>query len=202
MILRSLALAASALILLSSCTELPGNGGSGRPYLAGLGVTSPAPSGFSNPAEAASFWDGDTIHGTARIRINRSEQRAYFYKDDYLVGVSPISTGNEENTTPPGTFKVTEMGIDHESSVYGIIRDLATGEVVNNNADLRIDKPGPGQEFIHAPMPFFLRFNYGIGMHAGYLPGYPASHGCVRMPKQMAAKFFENAQVGTPVIVE
>jgi lipoprotein-anchoring transpeptidase ErfK/SrfK len=202
MSLRFYPLAAIALLLLSSCTEFPSNGNSGRGYLAGLGVTAPEPSGFSNPAEAASFWDGDTVNGAPSIRINRNDQRAYFYKDDYLVGVSPISTGNAENATPPGKFRVSEADIDHESSAYGIIKDTTTGETVNNNADIRTDKPGPGQEFVHAPMPYFLRFNYGIGMHAGYLPGFPASHGCVRMPEQMAAKFFENASVGTPVTVE
>jgi hypothetical protein len=50
-------------------------------------------------------------------------------------------------------------------------------------------------------MPFFIRFNGGIGMHAGRLPGYPASHGCVRMPRAMAAHFFANAPLGTPVTV-
>ena len=97
---------------------------------------------------------------------------------------------------------MTQKSKDHESSVYGIIRDVATGQTINNDADIRVHKPGPGQEFVHAPMPYFLRFNYGIGMHAGFLPGYPASHGCVRMPEQMAAKFFEHAPVGTPVVVE
>ena len=48
-------------------------------------------------------------------------------------------------------------------------------------------------------MPYFLRVHGGVGMHAGYLPGYPASHGCIRLPKEMALKFFEDAPVGTPV---
>ena len=48
-------------------------------------------------------------------------------------------------------------------------------------------------------MPYFLRIHGGIGMHAGYLPGYPASHGCIRLPQQMAIEFFKNATVGTPV---
>ena len=99
MSLRFLILTASALLVLASCTEFPSNGRPSRGYLAGLGITSPQPSGFSNPAEAASFWDGDTVHGTPSIRINRNDQRAYFYKDDHLVGVSPISTGNAEHAT-------------------------------------------------------------------------------------------------------
>jgi hypothetical protein len=51
------------------------------------------------------------------------------------------------------------------------------------------------------PMPYFLRIQGGIGMHAGYLPGYPASHGCIRLPKEMAVHFFQNAPIGTPVAI-
>lgn len=199
---RFLVTASLAILSLSACTtvQTAGNGATG--YLAGLGMTSPQTTGFSNPAEAASFWDGDSIQGAPSIRISRQDQRAYFYKDSYLVGVSPISTGNDEHETPTGKFKVTQMSKDHESSLYGVIKDVATGQIVNKDADTRLHQPGPGQEFVHAPMPYFLRFNGGIGMHAGFLPGYPASHGCVRMPDQMAAKFFEHATIGTPVTVE
>lgn len=200
--IRHFIAAALAALTLSSCVTLPGTGSGSPGYMAGLGVTSPSTTGFTNPAEASSFWDGDSIVGTPSIYINLAAQRAYFYKSGQLVGVSPISTGNDEHATPPGSFKVTQKSKDHESSLYGVIKDVATGRIVNEDADTRIHKPGPGQEFVHAPMPYFLRFNGGIGMHAGFLPGYPASHGCVRMPRQMAEKFFEHATLGTPVVVE
>lgn len=200
--IRNFIAAALAALAVSSCSSLPTAGGGSPGYMAGLGVTSPMTTGFSNPAEASSFWDGDSIVGTPSIRIHLAAQRAYFYKSGQLVGVSPISTGSDEHATPPGTFKVTQKSKDHESSLYGVIKDLATGQIINKDADTRIHKAGPGQEFVHAPMPFFLRFNHGIGMHAGFLPGYPASHGCVRMPEQMAQKFFEHATLGTPVVVE
>ena len=58
-----------------------------------------------------------------------------------------------------------------------------------------------GGKFVPAPMPYFMRFNGADGMHAGYLPGYPASHGCVRMPQQYAIAFFNAVEVGTPVTV-
>jgi lipoprotein-anchoring transpeptidase ErfK/SrfK len=51
-------------------------------------------------------------------------------------------------------------------------------------------------------MPFFLRFTRGYGMHAGYVPRYRASHGCIRMPGEMAEHFFDAAEEGTPVIVK
>jgi lipoprotein-anchoring transpeptidase ErfK/SrfK len=50
-------------------------------------------------------------------------------------------------------------------------------------------------------MPYFLRVKEGLGMHAGYLPGYPASDDCIRLPKEMAVHFFQNAPVGTPVAI-
>ncbi|NNM29506.1 MAG: L,D-transpeptidase family protein, partial [Akkermansiaceae bacterium] len=124
------------------------------------------------------------------------------YKDGQLVGVSPVSTGDSEHVTPPGEFKVSQKNIDHESSLYGRIIDVTTGDVIVADADTRINKPGPDQEYQGAPMHYFLRFNGGIGMHAGHLPGYPASHGCVRLPRRMAQKFYENAEIGTPVLVE
>src|SRR5438046_9083707 len=58
-----------------------------------------------------------------------------------------------------------------------------------------------GGKFIPAPMHYFMRFNGADGMHAGYLPGYPASHGCVRMPEQYAIALFNLVTVGTPVTV-
>jgi L,D-transpeptidase catalytic domain len=58
-----------------------------------------------------------------------------------------------------------------------------------------------GTRFINAPMRYFMQFAPGIGLHAGYLPGYPASHGCVRMPEDKAIAFFQAVSVGTPVTV-
>lgn len=171
-------------------------------YLAGIGFSSAAPTGPQNPAEASKFWDGDSLSGPATIHIVRAEQRAYFYKGDQMAGVTPVSTGSSKYTTPPGTYKVSQKASDYASGTYGTIVDIATGTVINDDADSRKDKPGPGQQFVGAPMPHFLRFNHGIGMHAGYLPGYAASHGCVRLPADMAKKFFEHAEIGTPVIVE
>jgi lipoprotein-anchoring transpeptidase ErfK/SrfK len=68
-------------------------------------------------------------------------------------------------------------------------------ENVEANKDLRPQ----GTIFRGATMPYFLRIHGGIGMHAGYLPGYPASHGSIRLPGKMAVQFFQNAVVGTPV---
>jgi lipoprotein-anchoring transpeptidase ErfK/SrfK len=148
-------------------------------------------------------WDGDSLTGAPRIRISIGEQRAYFYKGDQLAGMSPISTGKGGGyVTPKGSFKITEKRPKHNSTLYGVIVDTRTNEVVNKDADSRIHKPGPGQIFKGAPMDNFMRFNGAVGMHTGFNPGYPASRGCVRMPEEMARSFFVNAPVGTEVVVD
>lgn len=195
---------ASALLLASCIDTKP----PGSDYLAGVGgpIHRPTSGGPGTPAPAipddVSYWEGDDTQGPALIKINRAQQKAFFYKGNKLVGVSRISSGKEDSGTPPGKYKIIQKNKDHKSTLYGVIKDKATGQVINDSADIRVDKVGPGQVFYNAPMPYFMRFNNAIGMHTGYLPGYAASHGCVRMPHHMAEKFFENVQVGTPVIVE
>jgi len=174
-------------------------------YLAGIG--GPAkPSDTSHPAPAIpddiSYWDGEAATGSPLIRINRSQQKASFYKGGVLVGVSKISSGKEDHPTPPGKYKIIEKDKDHKSTIYGVFKDTATGETVNDNVDIRVDKIPPGATFSPAPMPNFMRITNGVGMHTGYLPGYAASHGCIRMPHQMSEVFFDNVVVGTPVIIE
>ena len=77
---------------------------------------------------------------------------------------------------------------------------MRNGNTVVADADADMQVPHGGK-FIPAPMHYFMRFTGADGMHAGYLPGYPASHGCVRMPEQYAIAFFNAVQVGTPVTV-
>jgi hypothetical protein len=149
-----------------------------------------------------SYWDGDGVGGAPLIRINRKEQKASFYKGNLLVGVSRISSGKEDHGTPNGRYKITELDKDHRSSVYGQFKDKVTGQIIDDDADMAKEKVPPGAVFVGAPMPNFMRFNHGVGMHTGFLPGYAASHGCVRMPHRMSEKFFENVKLGTPVIVE
>jgi lipoprotein-anchoring transpeptidase ErfK/SrfK len=150
--------------------------------------------------DGVSYWDGDGVSGPARIRIDLGEQRAYFFKGDQLVGVARVSTGREGYRTPAGRFAVLDKDIDHFSGLYGNFVD-ADGHVVEKDVGVKTHQCPPGAHFSGSSMPYFIRFHGGIGMHAGYLPGYPASHGCVRLPKHIAAHFFNNAEIGTPVEV-
>ena len=154
----------------------------------------------TQPPDLISYWDDSVPAGKPRIVIDLDQQQAFFYKGDKLAGVSIVSTGREGWDTPPGEFKIVEKDRDHFASLFGDYVD-ANGQVVAQNVDRSKDPKPPGAVFQGAPMPYFMRIHGGTGMHAGYLPGYPASHGCIRLPKEMAVHFFENAVVGTPVTV-
>jgi hypothetical protein len=175
-------------------------------YLAAYGPSTGAQRDPNDPGAAlpddVSYWAGDGVSGSPLVRIDLSAQKAFFYKGGQLVGVSRISTGSNEHATPTGRFRITQKSRNHRSNLYGIFKHKITGEVVNDDVDTSKDKVPPGCVYVGAPMPYFMRFNGGIGMHTGYLPGYNASHGCVRMPHKMAKAFFENVAVGTPVVVQ
>jgi lipoprotein-anchoring transpeptidase ErfK/SrfK len=140
-----------------------------------------------------------TDQGTARrgIVVRLSDQRAFLYKDGELVGVSPASTGREGYNTPTGRYRVIGKDIDHRSSLYGEYeRD---GRVIKRGVDVRKDPKPPGAVFVGAPMPYYLKIAPSYGLHAGHVPGYPASHGCIRLPSRWAKRFYYAVKVGTPV---
>ncbi len=196
--LRSLVIISAALFL-ASCNsgEKARLSNPNTPYLAGGGNTeTPGTSGY----DPISYWDGDGVSGRPSVTIFLNEQRAYFYKDDQLVGVSQVSAGREGHDTPPGTYKIIQKDPNHASSLYGDYAD-AIGNVVQKDVELGKDPIPPGAHFVGAPMPYFMRITGGVGMHQGYLPGYPASHGCIRMPGKMAQIFYSNVDLGTPVTV-
>jgi hypothetical protein len=105
--------------------------------------------------------------------VSIPEQRVHVYRNGVRIGVSTCSTGREGHETPTGVFTVLQKDADHRSSTY-------------NNA----------------PMPNMNRLTWGgIALHAGNLPGYPASHGCIRLPLEFSALLFEVTHIGTPVII-
>jgi lipoprotein-anchoring transpeptidase ErfK/SrfK len=145
------------------------------------------------------FFAAISLRAQTSIEIDLEEQTAYLLQNGRAVLASPISSGRYGHLTESGSFKVLEKERMHYSSMYGKIVDPRGNTIV---ADADADMPVPsGGKFIPAPMHYFMRFTGADGMHAGYLPGYPASHGCVRMPQQYAIAFFNAVSVGTPVTV-
>jgi lipoprotein-anchoring transpeptidase ErfK/SrfK len=191
-------MAAAGLLFLAGCESGDPRLADDGQYLGGVYGNGPVSS--SAPVDTISYWDGDGVDGKPSVKISLSEQRAYFYKGDQLVGISQLSTGREGLNTPAGHFRISQKDIDHVSSKYGDYVDAA-GNVIMPNVNADTDPKPAGTHFKGAPMPYFMRVVGGVGMHAGYLPGYPASHGCIRMPEFMAEEFFKSVSVGTPVTV-
>jgi lipoprotein-anchoring transpeptidase ErfK/SrfK len=111
--------------------------------------------------------------GEERVVISLSDQLAYLYRGGTLVAAASISTAKAPKITPTGIFTVLEKRPMYRSKKYD-----------------------------NAPMPFMQRLDdYGIAMHAGYNPGEPASHGCIRLPAKFASKLYQVTGVGTPVLI-
>jgi lipoprotein-anchoring transpeptidase ErfK/SrfK len=133
-----------------------------------------------------------------RIVVKLSAQKVYLLVGDEVAVESPISSGRKPGMTPKGQFHVMEKDLNHHSNRYGDLVD-GSGRVIKKNA---IAGQGGGT-FRGASMHWFLRLNEeGVGMHAGILPGYPASHGCIRLPRGVAERLFSSVPQGTPVVVE
>jgi lipoprotein-anchoring transpeptidase ErfK/SrfK len=145
-------------------------------------------------------WKPDPDKPITRIEVRIGEQKVLVYQGDDVAGMSPTTTGKPGHDTPTGHYTILAKDMDHKSNLYGVFVD-ANGYVVDGNASAG-DKPPAGAAFDAADMPYYLRIrDDGVGLHAGFLPGYPASHGCIRLPHAFAELLFSNVSVGTPVDV-
>jgi lipoprotein-anchoring transpeptidase ErfK/SrfK len=148
---------------------------------------------------SALLWGSAVMAAETRVIINLSDQRVSLVEQGRITLVSPIASGKTGWLTPTGNFSVFNKDINHLSRSFGLVVD-GYGRVVNSSATPGTYLPR-GDHYRPAPMPYFMEFSPAIGMHAGYLPGYPASHGCVRMPRDLAALFFQRVEIGTRVTV-
>jgi hypothetical protein len=111
--------------------------------------------------------------GPVLVYVDLGRQRATVYRNGVRIGVSTISSGKDGHETPTGVFTILEKDKEHRSKTYN-----------------------------DAPMPFQQRLTWmGVAMHAGNLPGYPASHGCVRLPMEFAKKLFTITPMGGTVVI-
>jgi hypothetical protein len=150
--------------------------------LLGLSPLSPAAAKDSAPLDAKAdalkpgqfLWEpGRSTGGPVEIAISLGLQRAYVYRGGTLIGVSTVSSGREGHESPVGRFQILEKRKVHRSNRYN-----------------------------DAPMPFMQRLTWrGVALHAGEIPGRPASHGCIRLPAKFAQSLFEVTSVGSSVFV-
>jgi hypothetical protein len=147
-------------------------------------------------------WYDDGGEGKVTIRISLTDQIADIRRGDRDIGWCFVATGKEGHATRPGTYPITEKIVDKYSNAYGWFED-EFGNVTNGDAKASQKVP-EGMVYVPAPMPYWMRLtNYGIGMHGGLIPepGKPASHGCIRMPKEFVPLLFDVVKVGTPVVI-
>ncbi|MFL0417164.1 L,D-transpeptidase family protein [uncultured Sphingomonas sp.] len=119
------------------------------------------------------LWEEDVAAGPVSLLISIPDQKAYVYRGDTLVAVSTVSTGKEGKETPVGVFTILQKKQMHHSNLYD-----------------------------NAPMPYMQRLTWdGVAIHAGKNPGFPASHGCIRVPTSFAKKLFAATEMGATVEV-
>ena len=129
--------------------------------------------GSKFPKPGQYIWRSGGFDGAPRVIVSIRDQLAYLYRGDDLVAVAAISTGKDEKPTPTGIFSVLDKKPMHRSIKYD-----------------------------NAPMPFMQRIDdYGVALHAGHNPGYPASHGCIRLPAEFAKRLFQITDLGATVMI-
>ena len=147
-------------------------------------------------------WHDDGGPGKVTVRISLPDQIAEYQRGGRPIGWSYVATGKEGHGTRAGTYRIMEKIEDKYSNKYGWIED-EFGNVVDGDAKVG-DRVPKGMKYVPAPMPFWMRLtSYGIGMHGGLIPepGKPASHGCIRLPKDFVPIVFDAVDVGTPVVI-
>jgi hypothetical protein len=168
--------AALALLGLGSATPPP-RGGS-APRLETADVTcAPSPLGACDDVlretAAPTLAKAPAAGADIRIVVSLPEQKAWVFRGPVLLATTPVSTGRPGHETPVGRFPILQKQVHHRSNRYS-----------------------------NAPMPYMQRLTgYGIALHAGALPGYPASHGCIRLPHGFARRLYGMTGPGTRVTV-
>jgi L,D-transpeptidase catalytic domain len=120
------------------------------------------------------LWMGEAVStGPVVMVVSITEQRAYVYRNGVLIGATTVSTGRPGHQTPTGVFTVLQKQREHRSTIYD-----------------------------GAPMPYMERLTWGgVALHAGGLPGYPESHGCIHLPTEFAQRLFDISPNGMTVVI-
>lgn len=127
----------------------------------------------SQPKQAKQAIPAPRAGGDVKIVISLPQQKAYVFQAGELFATSPVSTGKRGYETPVGTFPILQKKVHHRSNKYS-----------------------------NAPMPYMQRLTWsGVAIHAGSLPGYPASHGCIRLPSSFARKLYRITDFDTRVTI-
>ncbi len=182
---RRIVPAALAFAAVAACSTAPGIGptpiAQRQPQPWGWGHTARAEQALTETFGAKPFKPGEYVWapgtmpaGATEVVVSLTRQRAYVFRAGKLIAASTISSGSIGHESPVGRFPILGKDRHHKSNRYSA-----------------------------APMPFMQRLNkWGVALHGGKIPGYPASHGCIRLPMAFAAKLFALTRVGDTVYVE
>lgn len=175
------AIGASVVLLLGAIAVVPGwlpfgNSEQAQAQVAGPASAITQPSVPVQPAPAAPKLPpqvSDVLQSGVLIVISKPTQRMFVFKDGVPWASSPVSTGKRGHSTPAGVFPILQKRVHHRSNIYS-----------------------------NAPMPYMQRLTWrGIAIHAGRLPGYPASHGCIRLPYSFAKSLFSLTKADATTVV-
>lgn len=175
-ILKLSALAVLACTGFSSCTTGGGGGSAQARY-----------ENYDRPASLP------TNPSKVRVKVSIKNQMAYVMEGSKPLLIMPVTVGTSKNPTPRGNFRIFGKEHYHRANTHGY---AYTGNTVRP-AYLR-NKPS-GWKFKGTPMPYWCEFKPAYGFHTGWMKPFPASHGCLRMHKNVAPKFFRLVRNGTPV---
>lgn len=149
------------------------SGASSVPFW-GAKASVPADTSVAQLTEGQFLWMADAVtSGPIVMVVSITEQRGYLYRNGILIGATTVSTGRPGHATPTGVFTVLQKQKEHRSSLYN-----------------------------DAPMPYMQRLTWGgVALHAGGLPGYPESHGCIHLPSEFARRLYEISPTGMTVVI-
>lgn len=157
---------------------------------------------LQKPRQVMYEWHDDGGDEKISVEIDLAKQIAIYKRGQRTIGWSYVCSGKEGHSTSPGNYAIMEKLPIKYSDRYGWISD-ASGKTTNGDATPKSPVP-PGEHYSPAPMNQWMRITrYGVGLHAGDIPrpGEPASHGCIRVPREFAPILYEASEVGTPVKV-
>ena len=181
--MKKICLAAAGALALGACSHGPDGqvGAVQAPAKWNLGYSAASEKVMARTFGTTRLKAGDYVwakgkppEGPTAVVVSLSDQMAYVYRAGQLIGASSVSSGKQGKETPPGMFPILEKRKVHASNRYE-----------------------------NVPMPYMQRLDwYGIALHGGTVPGYPASHGCVRLPMKFAQRLFDLTEVGSQVLIE
>ncbi len=156
-------------------------------------------------SQSRDMWRGAALQQynprRSRVVILLREQRGRLYINDQIAMDFPVCSGRVGgHETPRGSFRISEKKREHRSSRYGSFVN-ASNVIVKGDAK-SWQKAPKGTHFKGTLMPYWMRFNGGIGMHVGSVYRSGASHGCVRVPPEACSILFDKLAVGSTVIVK